>query len=78
MSILGGEVTLYSERMGNTFGPNGFSIGSRRHVFVVKREMVRSMDGRWFDMASYRNRSGSAVASTTQWTSWQTQINGRM
>jgi hypothetical protein len=42
-----------------------------------KREAVRSKDGRRFDMASYRSRSGSAVAPVTRGTSGQAQINGR-
>jgi hypothetical protein len=29
-------VAVYSERVGNSFGPNGFSIGSSRHVSSSK------------------------------------------
>ena len=29
-------LTLTAERMGNSFGPNGFSIGSSRHVSSSK------------------------------------------
>jgi hypothetical protein len=29
-------VTVHSEQIGNTFGPNGFSIGSIRHVSSSK------------------------------------------
>jgi hypothetical protein len=35
-SILSGSGTVCSERMGNHFGPNGFSIGSSRHVSSSK------------------------------------------
>ena len=35
-SILDTWVTVYSEHMGNSFGPNGFSIGSRRQVSLSK------------------------------------------
>jgi hypothetical protein len=59
------------------------TVGRREEVSAPtrssnRREMVRSTDGRRFEMASYGSRSGAAVASATRWTSWQTQINGRM
>ena len=31
---------IYSERRGNSFGPNGFSIGSRRHVSSSKYPQI--------------------------------------
>src|SRR2546425_766952 len=36
MSVLDTWVTVYSEDIGNTFGPKGFSIGSRRQVSSSK------------------------------------------
>src|SRR2546428_3009421 len=35
-SVLDTWVTVYSEHIGNTFGPKGFSIGSRRQVSSSK------------------------------------------
>src|SRR4029453_1311550 len=38
-------VTVHSEHIGNTFGPNGLSIGSSRHVSSSKKPKSYSLKG---------------------------------
>jgi hypothetical protein len=64
--------------LGRQVRPGGQSQADEREEILNTRKAMRRKDGRRFDMAPYRSRSGSAVAPVTRWTAWQAQINGRI